>query len=72
VCSSILIEQNNNLKYLFLPSLVVLDIVQNNEKKNEKKSSSTATAQNWTSRHRRTREVCDFLNRSSGQAHEHT
>jgi hypothetical protein len=30
--------------------------------------SSAATVQNWTPRCRRTREVCDFLNTSSGHA----
>jgi hypothetical protein len=34
--------------------------------------SSTATVQNWTPLCRRTREVCDFLNTSSENAHKHT
>jgi hypothetical protein len=37
-------------------------------KKIKKKLSSAATVQNWTPRCRRTREVCDFLNTSSGHA----
>jgi hypothetical protein len=52
-----------------LPSLVVVDIVvKTKKKKNQKKSGSIATVQNWTPLCRRTREVCDFLNTSSGHA----
>jgi hypothetical protein len=38
-------------------------------KKTFKKSSSTATAQNWTPQ---MREVCDFFNASSGHAKKYT
>jgi hypothetical protein len=38
------------------------------ERKKRKKSSSAAAVQNWTPRRRRTREVCDFLDTSSGHA----
>jgi hypothetical protein len=53
---------------LFSPSLVALHIVLKNARKKylKKISSSTATAQNWTPRKR---EVCDFLDTSSGLAH---
>jgi hypothetical protein len=58
---------------LFLPSLVVVDIVVKTKKgKKEKKSGSTATVQNWTPLCRRTREVCDFLNTSSENAQKQT
>jgi hypothetical protein len=59
---------NSNLKCLFSPSIEALDIViDNTKKKTLKKSSSTAIVQNWTPRCRRTQEVSDFLETSSGQ-----
>jgi hypothetical protein len=42
------------------------------KKKNFKKTSSTATVQNWTPLCRGTQEVCDFLDTSSKKAHKHT
>jgi hypothetical protein len=53
-----------------LPILVVLDFVLNNKRKTTKKKlSSDKTVQNWTPCRRRMREACDFLNTSSGHAH---